>query len=560
MAQTLEELFRTKQLPSQEGKTAKEAFDIQNSKDIRISSSDPFVNNTGIAGARLLRKTLGVRGSETLLEQEVVGIRIISGLSTPVIYGSESTRILLKTTPMLDSMKSARFGELSDTGSIGGSVAKARDTINSKLGMPSGATPTFVVNALTKGGLIGKENINLGLTQDRMNDLAAIRNSAEGSLLGKFLKAGGGGTLKTIGRQALGGVIGLGKKSIQKTLFGGNSRSKDTTRRGTILISNSLTGFTQNSVDWWQTYSINYGDNTNATPKTDPLNIAIDMDGATYSNTIKPDADTSKERNDLSYKQELDYEPLTQLRNDGGKDLTIRFSKNPERASKFPINAGATEGNRRRKYSVDDNFANKRGYNKQNEYESDALNKLNVYDGEGTVDNENKDFAPLKFYSVAREKGVQFRATITGLNETISPSWDSGKFIGSPFNYYTYGGVERSVSFNFKVFSLNLEEHKAGWDKINFLNSLVYPFYETETAYHLIPPFIKFTLGDMYKGKHGFIESLSHTFDDATPWEIDEKGYRLPMITDIALTIKFVESRKSMESNNFYTFDSNPQT
>ena len=64
----------------------------------------------------------------------------------------------------------------------------------------------------------------------------------------------------------------------------------------------------------------------------------------------------------------------------------------------------------------------------------------------------------------------------------------------------------------------------------------------------------------MYKGKHGFIESLSHTFDDATPWEIDEKGYRLPMITDIALTIKFVESRKSMESNNFYTFDSNPQT
>ena len=60
---TLKELFKTKELPSQGGKTAEEAYDIQNSKDIRISTSDPLVNNTGFAAARLLRKGLCVRGS-----------------------------------------------------------------------------------------------------------------------------------------------------------------------------------------------------------------------------------------------------------------------------------------------------------------------------------------------------------------------------------------------------------------------------------------------------------------------------------------------------------------
>ena len=33
---------------------------------------------------------------------------------------------------------------------------------------------------------------------------------------------------------------------------------------------------------------------------------------------------------------------------------------------------------------------------------------------------------------------TNFRGTITGLSETISPSWDSAKFSGNPFDFYTY--------------------------------------------------------------------------------------------------------------------------
>jgi hypothetical protein len=83
----------------------------------------------------------------------------------------------------------------------------------------------------------------------------------------------------------------------------------------------------------------------------------------------------------------------------------------------------------------------------------------------------------------------------------------------------------------------------------------------------------------MYKHRESFIESLSHTFDDTTPWQtsdkettvvsdsglitgnsgdIDMKGYRLPMITDVSITIKFLESRSNTRAKKFYTFT--PQT
>jgi hypothetical protein len=89
----------------------------------------------------------------------------------------------------------------------------------------------------------------------------------------------------------------------------------------------------------------------------------------------------------------------------------------------------------------------------------------------------------------------------------------------------------------------------------------------------------------MYQKKAGFIESLSYTFDDNTPWNItdseiklgrdtvgnpngsdgttiDMKGYRLPTIADVAVTIKFIENRNltGIEDGNrkFYTFT--PQT
>ena len=561
---TLEELFKSKQLPSQGGKTAEEAYAIRNSKDIRISAADPFVNTVGMSLARLARKNLGARGSETLLEEEVTGARLIRTASMPFIYGTELPRLTLRSTPLLDKMREGTGpeGSVGGGGLLGGFISKARDFVNDKLGIPSGVIPTKV---------IGFDSISKkGETQNRMIDLAEIKKSGEGSLLGKFLKGTGGGNLKTIGKQALGNAISFGKDKLRGKLFG----------------EGGVTGFNNAGTTGLKNTTINYGSIDNALgvtigePNSDGLR---DAKGLMYSKTLNLNSDpesksvgaTKPTNNNEPYK--LNFIDASEEGGLAAKpsiviDRTI-FSSNPDREGK------SFASKIRGPISKNDFIEKKRGMGQI----ADTINNTNIFEGEtltlgdGTTLDE-KDFVPLKFTSIHRNKTVQFRATLSGLSETLSPSWDSHKFIGSPFSNYTYSGIERSVTFNFKVYSLNAEEHKIGWDKINFLNSLVFPqgYYDSSAV---VPPFIRLTIGDLYKGKLSFIESLSHTWDDNTPWnvtdkektvlsnavgiitgtpenaDIDMKGYRLPMITDVSMTVKFLIGRNNTSGRKFYSFE-----
>ena len=561
---TLEELFKSKQLPSQGGKTAEEAYAIRNSKDIRISAADPFVNTVGMSLARLARKNLGARGSETLLEEEVTGARLIRTASMPFIYGTELPRLTLRSTPLLDKMREGTGpeGSVGGGGLLGGFISKARDFVNDKLGIPSGVIPTKV---------IGFDSISKkGETQNRMIDLAEIKKSGEGSLLGKFLKGTGGGNLKTIGKQALGNAISFGKDKLRGKLFG----------------EGGVTGFNNAGTTGLKNTTINYGSIDNALgvtigePNSDGLR---DAKGLMYSKTLNLNSDpesksvgaTKPTNNNEPYK--LNFIDASEEGGLAAKpsiviDRTI-FSSNPDREGK------SFASKIRGPISKDDFIEKKRGMGQI----ADTINNTNIFEGEtltlgdGTTLDE-KDFVPLKFTSIHRNKTVQFRATLSGLSETLSPSWDSHKFIGSPFSNYTYSGIERSVTFNFKVYSLNATEHKIGWDKINFLNSLVFPqgYYDSSAV---VPPFIRLTIGDLYKGKLSFIESLSHTWDDNTPWnvtdkertvlsnavgivtgtsenaDIDMKGYRLPMITDVSMTVKFLIGRNNTSGRKFYSFE-----
>jgi hypothetical protein len=610
---TIEELFRSKPIGAG-GETAEKLYDIRDSKKVvRITAANSFdgllINNTGFALARLARRGLSSRLSESLLEEEVTGLRIIRGGSVPVLYGSELPRIILRTTPLLDTMKGAANGELSSGGAIGGKITKARDAISKTLGIPQTIIPTKVSG---DARLTGE-----GKTQDRMIHLAEIRKSGQGSLLGKFLKEGGGGSLGTIGKQAIGGAINLAKDKIRGKLFG----------------ERSTTGF--NPADPKKNgsnRSFNYGSISNSVGvviKTDPATGTTDVGGLRYSKTFNFNItdkepgrvnflDTAELEGGIAKKtpnvvirkftipafngfsaQEVEIPLYSELFNklprktsentiskdgkiipqaklvfpkvselkDEGEDNSVllgenglekyekkieltldrtRFSSDPDRQAKFlPSLRGMIEKSDNTSYS-------------------DTINKLGIVTTDATSTTA-QDFAPLFFWSIDQGKGVQFRATISGLSETFSPSWDSNRFVGNPFNYYTYTGIERSVQFNFKAFALEVTEQKAMWDKINFLSSLVYPqSYYANSA--IAPPFIKFTLGDMYKSKNSFIESLTYTVDDNTPWQIsdkeldrsgteyDMKGYRLPMIVDVAITIKFLESRGNTEAKKFYTF------
>ena len=119
--------------------------------------------------------------------------------------------------------------------------------------------------------------------------------------------------------------------------------------------------------------------------------------------------------------------------------------------------------------------------------DADKINQSGIYKEEGMnaevtkLNNGELDFVPLKFKNVKTNEVTNFRGTITGLSETISPSWDSAKFSGNPFDFYTYTGVSRNVTFNFTVYPMNAYELVNNWTKLGFLTSLCYPLaYQVE--------------------------------------------------------------------------------
>lgn len=638
------DLFKNKPLPSQGGQTAEAAFAIRDSKDIDINVADPLVNNTGILLAKGARKVAGIKGSETLLEQELTGVRIIRTGAMPVIYGTELPRITLGTTPTLESMRASTVGELADNGSLGSKIKNTADKVSTALGLSVPITPSYTV-----GQLFSNSDINIKETQDRMIDLETIKSSATGKPASKFLgQLGGllqGGNLKTVARGLVGAGLRAGKDELKEKLFGSGKR-KDrkelppSYEDGIPVLPNSATTFVDGAVNWLSP-SIGYGSDSQIEPERNPKEGVINKKGSTYSNllNINPNAE-SGERYDLSEKQiiSLGYnpkdnetkisptfsnkfafkQPFTQgqiiindvvddegnlvTNNDGLSNSTIfvgdnelenetdsliiqdlqesdkielsidrqRFSAEPNRAPKF------SQKITRREYNTDEFIENKYFFNSV----GDAINARGVYDGDDDV-FDSQDFITLKFKSIALNKSINFRSTITGLTETFSPSWDSAKFIGNPFSFYTYSSIERQVTFNFTTFSMNAQEHKVMWDKLNFLQSLVYPqgYYPTTAVK---APLLELTLGSMYKNKVSFIESLTFSVEDNTPWQIsdtqdyvtnvdtatgvksistnpeDMSNYKLPQLVNVSIGLQFLESRSTTEERKLYTFT--PQT
>lgn len=129
---------------------------------------------------------------------------------------------------------------------------------------------------------------------------------------------------------------------------------------------------------------------------------------------------------------------------------------------------------------------------------------------------------------------VPFIGSISGISEDVSPSWSPFKYLGSPFSIYRYGGVERSLRFNLKLYYTTSMEREAMITKINYLKSLAFPdtdvkaisFGGVNSQYAMAPNLVKVSIGELYKQIPSYIESLSFEIDDNTTWtSIDMYDY-----------------------------------
>lgn len=559
---TLRDLFKTKKLLS--GKTAEEEFDIRNSKDIPVIE--------GFAINELRRSPLADRTRETRLEQELIGVRAIRGLRSPVLYGSDILRLKDKTTPILTDMKLDANGAQVENGGVVGKLLSGltggKITSVQQLKSQITAANPFFPQKIIPSRLIKKSDFTNASPHELVDTLTKIKRQSAGTLPGQIVASVfKSSTPNQIGNRIVGEALRIGKQQLKNAVLGVSEINFGSiVAQPNIGIGKNLTSLTVHT-------------NKDKTTTLEQINGVLPK----YTKYINPTADTFIEKNDLStiyadrYNSILALDPgeMNLLNRDTKTAFTSVGPPTP-RFERYSVRRGFPNNEQKSGYELEYNVESSRGMSNG----MDILNTLGPYpapnnepQSDGVKIIDEYDFVPLKFYSIAKGTAVNFRATITGLNENLSPSWESNKTLGNPFSYYTYSGIERSVTFTFKVFSLNAEEHKQAWERINFLTGLVYPANGIGVSGNVFitPPFLKLTLGDMFKNAEGFIETLSYNVDDTYPWEIgfdidrnsDVENYKLPRIINVDITYKFLDTMGdsyaigqdgTFLANRFYSF------
>lgn len=579
----LEDLFKKKVLESS-GKTAKETFAPQNSKRIPITSSNVIINKFAEPLNKVRLGRASVTEGETRLEETLTGLRPLRFLSQPALYGTNIVRLTTQTTVDVDSMKDARGG--SGRGLIGGVLSKARAAITSAVNsiglFPYAVFPTTLTNNFTY------RLTSSGYSSDYRR--RSILSSSKGTGLGALIKSavtapmGGEDQGEQIGGSAVSAIKSAGRK-----LLLGDGRLQDPQVR-----------WDPDKMKWSNLFKYSQSLNLAKVAGTRDK-FRNDLSSVLYDYNTLDSADLVK----LLTKGIIPPFPLSISPNLDAYSGNNKFGKsqklqidNPKLIARLqgaapPQNTADTS---RLFSNLEVNYANQKNEDKGARF-ADTMNAQLPYIGDATkigdTSIEDMDFVKLKFTSPSRakKKGLSalFRATITGLTETITPTWDPNRFIGNPFNFYTYNSIEKTLGFTFKVYSSNQMEHMAVWERLNFLTSLAYPQGYVDGA--VVPPFIKFTMGDLYRDKDCFIESLNYTIPDDATWEIgidqlernslsnwernkqrgtvtfratddnrvedfkpaDIKNYKLPSVIEVAISLKIVDDRKSIEGHKFYS-------
>ena len=175
-------------------------------------------------------------------------------------------------------------------------------------------------------------------------------------------------------------------------------------------------------------------------------------------------------------------------------------------------------------------------------YHGDFVNLL-PYGNEET----DLDLVKFQFKDMVSKKFIVFRATVSGLTDTISPEWSSERYIGRADSVHVYKGAERALSFSFTIAPTTKQELFTLWEKLNYLTGLTYPKYNDSK---MVSPWVEFTFGHMYKGVPGFIESLNYTIPDNAPYEIDDQ--QLPKVIEASMGFKYVGDKlQTMQGKHF---------
>jgi len=549
-------------------------FTKKNSGEINIFSNN---NNLGKKVNKGFNKILGISIFDQVrnnIEQDLNGIRISSGVerNNIQIYGADAIRLTTRSTTMLALMKQDRGqqGRGLLTGLIQ-TIDKGLSSVKGFLGYPEPQNPSNVIRigrrqrfsafSPKEGALLAQALDSVfggqwrGNEQKTMITIAKIKNKTGGNELGRLIKDSLGTDPKTVGAQFVGNGIQLVKEKARNLLFGSgelllnNVRPSDYGAYGSG--DKSYSQIKRDSTKPW------FQDEEQAQlldliERYSPVS-GIDRIGKPRTK-LKPYSGTGQfGYTEYAFKK-IDTD-LTQYDTGGWP----KYSPDVNQPSNYTDTALTPDGNG---FLNKKSLKNYRGIDTSGDVISKIAGKytgsLDSNTGEFEIGGQKyKDLVTMYLNKIG-ESPTMFRTSISGLTENFTPTWNTNKFLGNPFSFYTYSGIERSVTFNLQVYAFSKEELQANWQKLSNLTLMTYPKVDSSTNFLVTPPIIEFRLGDMYKNKKGFIESLSYTMPDIGLWETETDGSILPKFIDVSLTIKFIETRSVL--NKLYSYNFSPKT
>jgi hypothetical protein len=173
---------------------------------------------------------------------------------------------------------------------------------------------------------------------------------------------------------------------------------------------------------------------------------------------------------------------------------------------------------------------------------SDKINLFTVLSEQEFEKNYSEDVDLIRFYfhDIVNNKYIPFRATVSGLNENYNADWTAIEYIGRADKLQSYKGFSRTLSFKFNSVANTIKELLPMWQKINYLVGLTKPANYTQGSQtqngslttniyskFIIPPLVKFTVGDIYKNQPCVIKSIGMNVPENCIWETLSEEYAL---------------------------------
>lgn len=158
----------------------------------------------------------------------------------------------------------------------------------------------------------------------------------------------------------------------------------------------------------------------------------------------------------------------------------------------------------------------------------DSFNTRTISDNNLLSEYEfrTEDMIPLYFHDLVNKKFIPFRAHISNISESNSAEWTEVSYLGRADKVFVYKGFSRTLSVDIEVVAFSIEELHPMWQRINYMTGLCQPagytddIDENSTNSFIIPPFVKFRLGDLYVNQPVVIKDVGMTIPENASWEL----------------------------------------